>query len=466
MMFKPVITQLPAPGTRVIVFGLGVTGLSCIRYLHRIGCQLIAVDTRDQPPCLDYIQTHYPKIVVQCGAHALQTVQQSACDLLVLSPGVNPQILMSSSWVPQVPVIGDIELFAQAVTAPVAAITGTNGKSTVTTLLAQMATAAGLRVAVGGNLGTPALDLVSAQVDLYVLELSSFQLEMTTSLQARVATILNLTPDHLDRHGDIAQYYAAKARLFNQAQHIVVNRDDPQVVALASQFTGQQSGFTLTMPNQSHDWGVDYDQASGVSCAWLCRGTERWLPVSELTLRGKVNHANVLAAFALANVLQIPEIVCRDVARNFKGLDHRCQLVLKHQGVQWINDSKGTNPGATLAAVESVFADIGPQRIILIAGGLSKQADLTILTSRLVEVLKAIILIGEEAPRFAAAIADRVPTWLAGQLDRAVTIAAQIAVTGDAVLLSPACASFDQFRDYRHRGQVFTEKVQQVCRDR
>ena len=368
------------------------------------------------------------------------------------------------------------------------AITGSNGKSTVTTLVGLMARQAGVRVAVGGNLGDPALDLLDPEVTLYVLELSSFQLETTTSLRPRAATVLNLSPDHMDRYPDYAAYIAAKARIYQGAELAVVNRDDAVAAAIPHQ--AAELGFTLGRPGRADDFGL-LDQADGV---WLARGDRPLMPVAELQIPGRHNQANALAALALGSACGLPEAAMLDALRGFRGLPHRSVLVGSRNGVRWYNDSKGTNPGATVAALDGLVEPGSSARVVLIAGGDGKGADFGPLAPAVARAARAVVLIGRDAPLIEAVLAAKdgghignagavsdlapkdgghignagagsdlagsIPLLHATDMADAVRQAAAAAHPGDSVLLSPACASFDMFDNYEHRGLVFTQAVQ------
>jgi len=380
---------------------------------------------------------------------------------LLVSPGVavaTPVIAAAAAR--GVPVWGDIELLARLTRAPVAAITGSNGKSTVTTLLGAMTERAGIRAAVGGNLGTPALDLwlwgeARAEADLppelYVLELSSFQLETTQSLNARVATVLNISPDHMDRYPTLDDYIAAKRRVFHGDGVMVLNADDPVVMAMAEPGRNVLR-FTLDEPDE-RGFGLWRDGGE----TWLARGRERWIAASELKIGGDHNLANALAALAMGHALGLRREAMLGALREFPGLAHRTTLVLEQAGVRWFDDSKGTNVGATVAAVRGL-----PGPVVLIAGGEGKSQDFAPLRAALNGKARAVVLIGRDAPLIAAALGDSVPLHLTADMDQAVARAAQLAQPGDSVLLSPACASFDMFSGYEERGAVFAVAVRRL----
>ncbi|MET0023899.1 MAG: UDP-N-acetylmuramoyl-L-alanine--D-glutamate ligase [Sedimenticola sp.] len=437
---------------KTLVVGLGKTGLSCARFLATRDVPVAITDSREQPPGLDELRSELPDTALFLGA--FETAVFEAADRLVVSPGVPvDQPLIRQSMARGVPVIGDIELFAQAVDAPVAAITGSNGKSSVTTLLGEMADRAERRVKVGGNLGEPALDLLSDEADLYVLELSSFQLETTHTLAPRVAVVLNVSADHMDRYDSMASYADAKARIYNSAEVGVFNLDDPRVMAMR----GAESSalfFTLGEPGEG-TFGL---RAEG-DRLWLCFEQERLVAADELKVPGRHNLANALAALAMGRALDLPMAAMLDALREFKGLPHRTQFVAEHAGVRWYNDSKGTNVGACIAALNGFVSASGDDRTVLIAGGDGKGADFSDLKPVVEETARAVVLMGRDAALIAGAIGDKVPVVFAEDMDEAVARAAELALPGDRVLLSPACASFDMYRSYEHRGEVFMTTV-------
>lgn len=433
-----------AENSKVVVVGLGLTGVSCVRYLARNGVTPTVVDTRAQPPGLADLRVEFPRLEVHLGSLPGPILAES--DQILLSPGVALNTAeIAAARAAGVEVIGDVELFARNARAPVVAITGSNGKSTVTTLVGEMGKRAGRCTAVGGNLGIPALDLLrTPEPDLYVLELSSFQLETTSSLAPIAATVLNISPDHMDRYATVEEYASAKQRIFANAAVRVVNHDDPLVMAMVRGQSGVV-GFSLDQPI---DDGFGIISISGQR--WLARGNQPLLPVSELRLAGDHNIANALAALALGSAADLPMHAMVSVLREFTGLPHRTQLVAEKNGVRWYNDSKGTNVGATLAAIAGL-----PGPLVLLAGGEGKGQDFAPLRTALVGKVSAVVLIGRDAPLIEKAIAGAVPVAHAANMAAAVERAAQLATPGTSVLLSPACASFDMFQNYGHRGDVF-----------
>jgi UDP-N-acetylmuramoylalanine--D-glutamate ligase len=430
---------------RSVIVGLGRTGLSAARHLAARGHRLIVTDSRAEPPGLAELRRLVPQAETALGGFDPAVLE--GADQIVVSPGVSlgePFLRMAASR--GLDLVGDIELFAREAGGRVVGITGTNGKSTVTTLVGEFAKAAGIAVRVGGNLGEPALDLLEGPpAAMYVLELSSYQLETTHSLQLEAAAVLNVTPDHLDRYADLAEYAAAKARIFERAGTAVVNLDDELVLRMPR--PGQRRvGFSLTRGD------ADFRLLSQGGEEWLAEGAQALLPRS--ALRGRHNAANALAALAVGSVAGLPREAMAGVLRSFSGLPHRAERVRDWRGIAWIDDSKGTNVGATAAAIAGLD---GP--LVLIAGGEGKGQDFTPLGPACKGKVKHAVLIGRDAARLAAALAGSCPVSFADTMEGAVGAAASLACRGDTVLLSPACASFDMFRDYAHRGAAFAAAV-------
>ena len=436
---------------KTLIVGLGATGLSCARFLAGQGVQVAIADSREEPPGLGALNAEYPDIAVFLGPFDDRLFDTA--ERLVVSPGVpvaTPQI--DSARRRGVPVIGDIELFARVAAAPVVAITGSNGKSTVTTLVGEMARADGLNVAVGGNLGTPALDLLDDAVELYVLELSSFQLETTASLQAAVAAVLNVSPDHMDRYPTVEAYAAAKARVMRGAGVGVFNADDPIVAAMS----GADDAWYFTLGESQNDKMFGVCPIDGQD--YLCRGEQPQLAAEELKIPGLHNRANALAALAIGTALGFDLSRMLEVLRSFRGLPHRTEFVAEINGVSWYNDSKGTNVGASIAALQGLDrADA--TRTVLIAGGDCKGADFSLLQPVLAACARGVVLIGRDAADIAAVVPTSLPKVMARDMDEAVARAAEIAAPGDRVLLSPACASLDMFTSYAQRGDRFMQAV-------
>ena len=449
-----------------LIVGLGVTGLSCARYLLSHGWRVCVTDSRQDPPGREALARLAPNLTVRFGALDTGLLDEAVC--VVASPGVPlADPFFAEARRRGITIAGDIELFALAADAPIVGITGTNGKSTVTTLLGRMAGRAGVRVRVGGNLGEPALDLLlAAQADaqptqLYVLELSSYQLEATSSLDLRAATVLNVTPDHLDRYASLGEYAAAKARIFARCDTAVINLDDPLVAAMPHR-AARAVGFTLRdAPGAQYKVAAHQSGASGSGASgepWLMHGDEPLMPLAAMQLTGLHNAANALAALALGDAVGLPLQPMLDELGSFPGLPHRSQRVGEVAGVSYVDDSKGTNVGATLAAVAGLA---GP--LVVIAGGDGKEQDFTPLREAFRGKVRCVLLIGRDAPAIERVLHDVCPTRYCASLPEAVRAAAQAAKPGDTVLLSPACASLDMFRNYAHRGDVFSGAVRELA---
>ncbi|MEH6824221.1 MAG: UDP-N-acetylmuramoyl-L-alanine--D-glutamate ligase [Motiliproteus sp.] len=445
--------QLIGSDSFTLIIGLGKTGLSCARFLADQGKSFAVADTRELPPNLAAFRQQYPAVEVRCGK--LDSAWLQRANRLLVSPGVsrNEAAIVAAEQA-GVEVLGDIDLFCQAVTAPIVAITGSNAKSTVTTLVGEMAADAGVAVGVGGNLGTPVLDLLSqGEKALYVLELSSFQLETTECLHAAAATVLNVSPDHMDRYPDLAAYHRAKQRVYRNCNHAVFNADDLLTRPLLSDAVAQVS-FRLGKPDLGH-FGLLQEDGE----LFLGKGLTPLLPVRQMKLSGGHNQANALAALALGDAVGLPIAAMLQTLQRFGGLEHRCQWLRDLQGVAYYNDSKGTNVGATLAAVAGLGPDLSG-KIILIAGGDGKGADFAALAEPMRRWGRAALLIGRDAAEIETALQTDTPCQRAPTLEAAVQAAQQLAQAGDLVLLSPACASFDMFKGFEHRGQRFVTAVQ------
>lgn len=437
-----------------LVAGLGKTGHSIARYLKRHQQAFAVFDTRTAPTGLDEFHTEFPDIEVFLGEVPAELINKVTA--VITSPGVDlTQASMQQIKAAGITIYGDIECFAREVHAPIIAITGTNGKSTVTTLVGEMAKAAGISVAVAGNIGTPVLDLLDnqTQYDLWVLELSSFQLDLTTSLAPLAATILNITPDHLDRHHTFNAYVQAKQCIYDQAQYVLYNREDQLTHPRHTLSNATVTSFGLDKPAQQQ-WGLQTINQT----TYLAYGEQRLIAVDELKIKGRHNWANALAACALAHAAKIPFENMLEVLRSFTGLPHRCQWVRTLDSVDWINDSKGTNVGATISAISGIGGAIDG-KIVLIAGGQGKGADFRELRVTMQTHVRALVLIGEDANKFQDALHDVVTITHAKTFDEAINQARSAAKPGDVVLLSPACASFDMFRDFNQRGEIFQATV-------
>ena len=433
---------------KALIVGLGKTGLSCARFLAQQGYQVAVIDSRETPPCLDELRESVPNAAVFLGGFDPQVFAMA--ETIVLSPGVSPnEPLVVEALARKIPVIGDIEIFAHYARAPVIGITGSNGKSTVTTLVADMLKAAGYQIGVGGNLGTPALELLSeAKKDYFVLELSSFQLETTHTLNCAASVILNLSPDHIDRHGALISYAQAKLRITHGTGWVVINDDETLPVEIDC--TGRKVMHYGLSTNEKSALTVGQYQGE----EWIIAETEPVLPVSQLKLRGRHNLSNILAALSLVKAVGVSLKDVIEPLKAFTGLPHRMQAVTEQNGIHWINDSKATNVGATIAALSGLDG-----KSVLIAGGQGKGADFSPLKEVIQAKARAVVLLGEDAQQIAAAIGDKVPVVCVTTMREAVKEAAQLAVSGDNVLLSPACASFDMFSSYENRGNVFVSEV-------
>jgi UDP-N-acetylmuramoylalanine--D-glutamate ligase len=447
MMADPVTSR-----EKTLIVGLGKTGLSCARYLSRLGVPLAVTDSREHPPGLEALQQDYPDLAIFPGGFLPEVFE--AANQLVVSPGVSlSEPMIQSAKARGIEILGDIELFARAANAPVVAITGSNGKSTVTTLLGEMARMDGRKVAVGGNLGEPALDLLDEDIELYVLELSSFQLESTWSLTPATATVLNISADHMDRYSDIDDYASVKSSIYKNAGVAVINRDDAVVQSMGDEAVAKV-GFTLAEP-KDNDFGLVEQDGE----RWLAQGSELLIKASDLRIKGSHNLANALAALALGSAVDLSKQAMLKALRNYAGLPHRTQWVAEKRGLEWYNDSKGTNVGATIAALKGFHSD-DESRTVLIVGGESKDADFSDLALVVEEMTRAAILIGRDAPLIEQALQGHTLLVHADSLLEAVNLAADMGQPGDRVLLSPACASFDMFSGFEQRGEAFIDAVE------
>ena len=433
-----------------IVIGLGETGLSVAQYLSKQDIAFSMCDTRANPPQLSTFKRRFPNTKIHLGELVEGAFSQAA--QIIISPGVdtNQDIIREAVAANECECIGDIELFARSTTKPIVAITGSNGKSTVTSLLAEMARAANVNAYAGGNLGPPALNLLKHNdAELFVLELSSFQLESTQSLQPKVSVVLNVSPDHLDRHGDVDSYAQIKEHIYSNAKSSVINRSDEYVSQMKT--VGKVISFALDQPLEGQ-FGVRKEN----ECPYLALGDEHLLPVSELALQGESGTLNSLAALAVGHALNLPMQPMLDKLKNFEGLPHRLALVAERDGVSWFNDSKGTNVGATISSLRSLN-----KNIILIAGGVFKGGNLAQLKEAVAKHAKHVILLGQDANVLQQGIEGVSSIDIASSMAEAVETAKEIAITDDQVLLSPACASFDMYKNYIERGCDFERCVRE-----
>ncbi|GJM06496.1 MAG: UDP-N-acetylmuramoylalanine--D-glutamate ligase [marine bacterium B5-7] len=425
-----------------LILGLGKSGYSAATFLAEQGHHIAVADTRAEPPFLSDLQTHYPDVPFYAGEFTAELIAQAK--QLLLSPGVDPhQTLLNSCGAT---IIGDIELFAQHVNKPVVAITGSNGKSTVTTLMGEVLRDAGMNVAIGGNLGTPALDLLKQNADIYVLELSSYQLETTYSLQPKVACCLNITPDHLDRHGSFENYINAKHRIFQGAAWQVTNADDENIQASGAKVLS----FQQHINNMQATFTFDAD--------YIYQANQIILNTKDLRILGLHNAANVCAVLCMAEALALPLASTLATITAFPGLPHRCEWAGEVNGVRWINDSKGTNIGAAVAAIQS-FAAQQPQKLIWLAGGQAKGQDFSEISDILSQFVSDAIVYGEDADKIAAVVQLPVQLHRVENLEQAIQKAQALATPGQTVLFSPACASFDAFPNFEVRGDAFKKNI-------
>lgn len=444
----------------VLVLGLGDTGFSAVRWLREQGASVRVADTRPDPPQGERMIRIYPEVEFHFGPFVRPVFD--GVDLVVASPGVplaEPEVAAALARGQRV--VGDVELFARTVQSwkippRVVAITGANGKSTVTTMVGRMVESAGLSVATIGNIGTPVLDVLSPddRKEVYVLELSSFQLETTHHLDLVAGTVLNITEDHLDRYPDMAAYTAAKARIFMHCRHRILNREDSRSLAMG---VPGSITFGLDEPAGPLDWGL-VAQPDGL---WIQQGSDPVMPLRDLSLPGRHNAANAMAALALCDALEVPREGALKGLREFRGLPHRVEPVATVHGVTYFDDSKGTNVGATVAALKGMT-----QPVVLIAGGEGKGQDFAPLGEAVRDHARGVVLIGRDARILEQALqGSGVPVGMATSLEEAVHIASRMAQPGDGVLMSPACASFDMFRNYLHRAEVFVAEVHALARE-
>ncbi|HBH11128.1 MAG: UDP-N-acetylmuramoyl-L-alanine--D-glutamate ligase [Legionellales bacterium] len=433
-----------------IVVGLGKTGLSCFRYLSNQGLSVAITDSRETPPELSKLQEEFesaPTYLGQINEKALL-----ASDQIILSPGISlDHKSIKLSIENNIPVFGDIELFCQEAKAPIIAISGSNGKSTVTTMVAEMTRSAGLKTYVGGNIGTPALDLLDDTIpDLYVLELSSFQLETTFSLNAHASVVLNISPDHMDRYSSFHEYADAKKRIYLGQGFMVVNKDEEYFHSVIDD-NREIIYFTLTTPEEGNYGLIINDKE-----VWLSHGSNKIINKNQLKIRGEHNVSNALAAMALAETVDVPKDVMTGVLKEFVGLAHRCQLIKVINDVTWYNDSKATNVESCIASIKGL-SELGD--IILIAGGDSKEADLSCLRAIIEKYVKKVFLLGIDASKLASFIGPDIEKKFVKNMNEAVAEAGKIASSGDIVLLSPACSSLDMYTNYQQRGDAFISAV-------
>jgi UDP-N-acetylmuramoylalanine--D-glutamate ligase len=448
----------------VLVLGLGETGLSLVRWMLVHGAKVRVADSRNAPPALTTLQTSLPQVEARCGIFRSELLD--GIELVAISPGIAlSEPFVQKAVARDIPVVGDIELFARSLPQEnppqVIAITGANGKTTVTSMVGAMCRAAGLDTEVAGNISPAVLDVLiqrkGKHPDVWVLELSSFQLETTYSLSANAATVLNISEDHLDRYANMAAYIAAKARIFRsdgRSSVQVLNRDDPESMAMGLRDRLIQTFGVETPPLGKHDLGIEREGDE----IWLMEGSRRLMNAGELQVVGLHNVANALAAISLCRAVGLPMPPLLNALRDFKGLPHRVEEVAEINGVTYFDDSKGTNVGATVAALNGLG-----RPAVVILGGDGKGQDFTPLQTPVAAHARVAVLIGRDAPKIAEALKEcGVPLMHAADMRDAVRISAAEAQVGDAVLMSPACASFDMFRNYVHRAEVFVAAVREL----
>lgn len=436
----------------IVVVGLGKTGYSVVAFFAARNIPVVAMDTREAPPFAQSILHNFPSVKMYLGK--LDETLLLNAEKVVVSPGLP----LATKEIKQaqdagIEVVSDIQIFADYAKAPIVAITGSNAKSTVTTLVGLMAQDAGLRTAIGGNLGTPALDLINDDIQLYVMELSSFQLEATPNLNPLVATVLNISPDHLDRYDSYQDYYESKQVIFNGAKWGVINLDDTLSAPMFAQPESTIS-FTINRPKDGQ-FGV-CQQAEKL---YLCKGNELLIDCNLLKIKGSHNRSNALAALALGECAGLPMSSMLKTLLNFAGLEHRCQWIREVNGVAFYNDSKGTNVGATQAALDGLGPDI-KGRIVLMAGGVGKDADFHYLSDQVKTHVSTLVVYGRDAQLIADALHQECSVVFANSFEDAFAKACECAKQDDAVLLSPACASFDMFNSFEHRGDTFVNLVE------
>lgn len=441
-----------ANGNReTVIIGLGVTGLSMARYLYARGISFVMADTRTLPPKLDSFKREFPSVEVYLGE--LSTSLFKGVRRILVSPGVDINSQHIRAAVRQgTECYGDIELFANNTQKPIVAITGSNGKSTVTSLVTAMAKSAGVKAYAGGNLGFPAMELLGFHdAELFVLELSSFQLESTYSLKPRVSAVLNISPDHLDRHDNMDCYTSIKAKIYAGAATSVINRDDRFIAKMKT--SGVVVSFGLSHSGDD-GFGVVHDGGN----TFLTKGKHRLLATKKLALQGETGVLNSLAALAIGEALGLSLEKMLGTLKDFKGLPHRLSFIGKAGGVSWFNDSKGTNIGASISSLRSLQANI-----ILLAGGVFKGGDLHLLHDAVARHAKHVILFGQDAGLLKQALHGAVSTHTANSIRDAVCVAQNLSKSGDKVLLSPACASFDMYENYIARGEDFESCVREMA---
>jgi len=441
-----------------LVAGLGETGMSCVRHYRQLDCPVVVTDSRESPPKLEALKSLWPEVPVSVGN--LDEKLLSDANEIILSPGISAnEHFVQEAKRKNIPVIGDVEVFCRIASAPIIAITGSNAKSTVSTLLAQMIEDAGKKVFLGGNIGVPVLDLLENDTpDFYVLELSSFQLESLDSLKAKVACVLNVSPDHMDRYENKSDYIAAKQVVYKNAELVVINKEDELAQPIEKFKPGNVFAFTKGKPG-SREFGLIQDE----NITYLVFENKKLMSVSELKIKGSHNYENALAALALGYSIGLELNSMLNSLKTFSGLSHRCEWLGEINKVDWINDSKGTNVGATEAAILGLSQNSNKD-IVLILGGVSKGADFTSLIDPIKKNVRDVILFGADAKLIGNTLGDNVNKHYCDNLADTVNLAYEIAQAGETVLFSPACASFDMFKNFEDRGEQFSSLVKKISR--
>ncbi|MFT4635500.1 MAG: UDP-N-acetylmuramoylalanine--D-glutamate ligase [Arenicella sp.] len=441
--------KLVAQYASAAVIGLGVTGYSAARYLVARGLEVVVIDSRLEPPLASEFKREFPQIKTLFGVFTENGL--AGYSLIIASPGVSlKEPMLRSAKKQGAHIVGDIELFLQENNQPLIAITGSNGKSTVTSLVGEMCAAGGMTPLVAGNIGKPALDALTdnQEFDVAVLELSSFQLETTYQVPAESSAILNISADHMDRYDSMGDYVLAKARVIRGAKRAVLPRHDERLAQITN--VNEIFTFELEAPSNDNDFGIV--KKSGKR--WLVKGQQRLMLLQDIPLFGLHNVKNVLSSFALVDFLQLPLDLLVEAVMNFKGLPHRMQTIATIDHVSWVNDSKATNVGATATALNNI-----EQKVVWIAGGQAKGANFDELKSSVNSNIRQLILIGEDAPIIESALRGLLPISFAINMQDAVDQAVNLASAGDVVLLSPACASFDMYDSFEHRGREFKRSI-------
>jgi UDP-N-acetylmuramoylalanine--D-glutamate ligase len=435
-----------------LIVGLGETGLSIAKFFIKQSIAFSVIDSRENPPNIGVLNVLAPSVKCFLGGFDESVILSAAT--LYLSPGIDSRLAVFQKALNKgIKISSDIELFANHVSKPILAVTGSNGKSTVTTLLAQCINECGLAALAIGNIGAPVLDHVGNEVDYYVIELSSFQLALLDQVSCHAAVVLNLSPDHLDRHDGFADYCQSKMKLYENALNRVINVDDENVMKLQNLVPN-----TVTVSTKSSDAKYYCDAQNN-----LIVDGEVLLQASDLMLIGRHNYFNVLVVLAFCDLLSLPRDRVLIAVKDFRGLDFRCECIAKHNGIAWINDSKATNVAAAISAIESVV-EMQPKQLVLIMGGQAKGQDFSSFAQLKSDIITDVLLIGEATEQLHEAFAQVVTVGRCNDLAEAVTLAQAAIKDSGVILFSPACASFDMFDNYLHRGMVFNDVIKEITK--